>query len=66
MEGRSNEKKYTMYCRFTALKYGGLGRGVRSKLDGFVQDLILRRFPVDAGKRKRDFKEVTKGQENSN
>ena len=59
MEGRLNEKRCIMYRRFTALKYGGLGRGVRRKLDGCIQDLILRRFPVDAGKRKRGFKEVT-------
>ena len=66
MEGRSNEKRYTMYCRFTALKYGGLGRGVRRKLDRCVQELILHRFPVDADKRKRGVKKVTKEPDNSN
>ena len=66
IESRSIKKRYIMYRRFTALKYERLGRGVRCRLEGGVQDLILRRFHVDAGKRKRGFKEVTKEPDNSN
>ena len=35
-----------------------MGRGVRRKLDDCVVALIVKRFPVEAGKRKRGFKAV--------
>ena len=65
MDGRTDEKRYRMYRRYTALKYGGLGRGVRRKLDECVAALILSKFPLEAGKRKRGYKAVAEGKDNN-
>ena len=65
MDGRTDEKRYRMYRRYTAFKYGGLGSGVRRRLDEYVAALILKKFPLEAGKRKRGYKAVAEGKDNN-
>jgi len=50
-----DQKRFQMYRRFTFIKHGNLGGGVRRKLDNCVQELIVDVFPVTAGKRKRGY-----------
>ena len=62
-EGEMNEKCYRMYRAFTYWKHGQVGRGMQLDIGGCVIDLILSRFPVEAGKRKRGFVLVSSPQE---
>ena len=64
MDGRTDQKIYRMYRRYTAFKYGGLGSGVRRKID-CVAALILKKIPSEAGKRKRGYKAVAEGKDNN-
>ena len=50
-----DQKRFQMYRRFTFIKHGNLGSGVRHKLDDCMQELIVAAFPVTAGKRKRGY-----------
>ena len=55
LEMMPDQKRFQMYRRFTFIKHGNLGSGVRRKLDDCVQELIVAVFPVTAGKRKRGY-----------
>ena len=55
LDKMNNEKRYSMYRRYTSLKHGPLGSKDRREIDDCVSSLIYRTFPIEVGKRKRGF-----------
>ena len=51
----ANQSRFNMYRRFTNLRYGTLGAGVRKELCDCVQALVLHEFPIAKGTTKRGF-----------
>ena len=56
--------RFTMYKRFTFMKYGVLGSELRCRVNECVQELIVLNFPVEAGKRKRSYNFLSNEPEN--
>ena len=55
---RPNQKRFDLYHRFTWIKHMHLGRCVRCQIFECVQELILVKFHVEKGERKRGYEEV--------
>jgi len=51
----NNQSRYKIYRKYTHMKYGSLGTGVRREVDECVQDLIMQEFPVERGMRRTGF-----------
>ena len=58
--GRTHNKRFMCYGKFTFLKHSPLGSNVRRRICSYVVDLILLTFPLEAGTRKRGFAESNK------